>query len=496
MNAPHVAAPDEPDFEAIAAAQVRAHRKAWLIVAGVFGTLFVLFAIAFVSDEEPPDTSDLAVPRLNPPEEQNAYAQLAKIALALPPETPEESDDENPLPLMLAGKIAWDFSVVAPILARYSPDLREQTELALALPHSESPAYRDYTDYVAPEVGAMRRLAKVLLLRARMEQSQGRHAEAAAYHLTALRIGDRLADAHGPMIHYLSAQSIRGQVLKSMREHADSTTVPSSVLRMYFEALAGHSQADRSVALATASRWEHTVFTGSLASMDRNDYIEISNYYTQNVAERIIMRLPGGLQRNKTTRWHAEATREYLADIEIPPEKGRSSSGAKRVKSIRHVNWPRRAENLGGRVVLWILISNQESLTAAFFRDQAQLHLTRIYLALRLYHLDHGGALPATLDQLVPEYLPAVPLDPFDGKPLRYDRVLTTIWSTDYERKTITTADDELPRNMAAHRLLFARPPSPSLPSYAKYLATQNDAPELFGAPSGENSGPHVLPAK
>jgi hypothetical protein len=29
------------------------------------------------------------------------------------------------------------------------------------------------------------------------------------------------------------------------------------------------------------------------------------------------------------------------------------------------------------------------------------------------------GRMPETLDALVPEYLPAVPRDPFDGKPLR-----------------------------------------------------------------------------
>jgi len=42
-------------------------------------------------------------------------------------------------------------------------------------------------------------------------------------------------------------------------------------------------------------------------------------------------------------------------------------------------------------------------------------------LALRLYQADNGK--PAeTLDELVPKYLPSIPLDPFDyyGKPFRY----------------------------------------------------------------------------
>lgn len=40
-------------------------------------------------------------------------------------------------------------------------------------------------------------------------------------------------------------------------------------------------------------------------------------------------------------------------------------------------------------------------------------------IALQLYHRRHGGW-PATLDQLTPQWLPQVPVDRFDGKPLRY----------------------------------------------------------------------------
>ncbi len=40
-------------------------------------------------------------------------------------------------------------------------------------------------------------------------------------------------------------------------------------------------------------------------------------------------------------------------------------------------------------------------------------------LALERWRLDHGNELPPNLEALVPQYLPAVPVDPIDGKPLR-----------------------------------------------------------------------------
>jgi hypothetical protein len=48
----------------------------------------------------------------------------------------------------------------------------------------------------------------------------------------------------------------------------------------------------------------------------------------------------------------------------------------------------------------------------------ANLECAIAALASEKFRLDHGR-LPASLDELVPAYLPSSPVDPFDGKPLR-----------------------------------------------------------------------------
>jgi hypothetical protein len=57
-------------------------------------------------------------------------------------------------------------------------------------------------------------------------------------------------------------------------------------------------------------------------------------------------------------------------------------------------------------------------------------------IALRLYRKEHGRY-PENLSALVPRYLPSVPADPFDGKPLRYRREGTgfRLWSIGPDRK-------------------------------------------------------------
>jgi hypothetical protein len=51
----------------------------------------------------------------------------------------------------------------------------------------------------------------------------------------------------------------------------------------------------------------------------------------------------------------------------------------------------------------------------------AELRTARTAMAIERYRLAHG-TLPADLNALVPKYLGAVPIDPFDGKLLRYKK--------------------------------------------------------------------------
>lgn len=57
-------------------------------------------------------------------------------------------------------------------------------------------------------------------------------------------------------------------------------------------------------------------------------------------------------------------------------------------------------------------------------------------LAVERFRRDHGGDMPATLETLVPEYLSAVPQDPFAGQPLTYRRAADSyvVYSIDVNR--------------------------------------------------------------
>ena len=68
------------------------------------------------------------------------------------------------------------------------------------------------------------------------------------------------------------------------------------------------------------------------------------------------------------------------------------------------------------------IVSMPPNWVVGGFRTAADRRLAAVALAVAVYQADHAGRLPATLEALVPAYLPNVPLDPFDpdGGPLRY----------------------------------------------------------------------------
>ena len=74
-------------------------------------------------------------------------------------------------------------------------------------------------------------------------------------------------------------------------------------------------------------------------------------------------------------------------------------------------------------IIDYILGSDGDSLGDSLLRlaeTETARRLCVTAIALKRYHLKHG-VYPATLNELVPAFLPAVPTDFMDGKPLRYE---------------------------------------------------------------------------
>jgi hypothetical protein len=73
-----------------------------------------------------------------------------------------------------------------------------------------------------------------------------------------------------------------------------------------------------------------------------------------------------------------------------------------------------------GHQISKIFLNTFSDLAVREARRLATLRVAQTAIAIERFRLAHDNAMPETLDELVPEFLPDVLTDPFDGRPLRY----------------------------------------------------------------------------
>ena len=81
--------------------------------------------------------------------------------------------------------------------------------------------------------------------------------------------------------------------------------------------------------------------------------------------------------------------------------------------------WYQRSNLPFAAVVTRLMLPTLEKLGEAYRRKHAKARCMTVLLALERYRL-RKGRWPTTLGELAPDLLPAIPLDPYDGRPLRY----------------------------------------------------------------------------
>lgn len=126
--------------------------------------------------------------------------------------------------------------------------------------------------------------------------------------------------------------------------------------------------------------------------------------------------------------FHRKTTQKRLADVAHKALKGEIDDAAH-----EDCHFGVFARNGMGRAIVRAAafayqqaVVGKDRVRAVFARGKTQL-----VIAAARWRLDHDGELPPTLDALVPQYLPAVPLDPWSkgGKPFSYDAATGVVWS-------------------------------------------------------------------
>ena len=364
-------------------------------------------------DAAPSDESEFAAERPEVAPEANAFTYFLEATNLL-----VETTNAQLVADFLAGKAA-DGAELRELVERNAACLarvRRGTECAICwMPTTLS------FDTEFPYLTAWLKIGKLLAVQSRLARLAGRPEEAATAALTEARMGNLVLNHAESMLHFLVGGSLVSQGLEALLE------LPATADRAAALEGLGPFDAGLARALAAEGRYaEHVVGQLADGQIDVLDLVAFGN------AERNWrMRLLGGILRSSYF-FKPHAAQRELRDVfrrmirsvsltyaQIDPNLGR-------VFGRGWTEWIR--PNVVGRLLRIMLIPPAGITLERKCRYESLLAGAKLATACHRY-AQENGRLPETLQALVPEYLAAVPRDPYDGEPFRYSAEKGLVWS-------------------------------------------------------------------
>jgi hypothetical protein len=403
------------------------------------------------ADEPVPDDSDLAANRMEIPDSDNGftYIQRAEMRHEWPGYTPpgEDSKDarrpgeatkETPearatrekaeqLDRMVDGQ-AWNQVLAASILER-NRETFALLERGMACPAFQVPEVPS-VDTKMPETFAFLQLGRLLGLRVEADMRAGRDEEALEGAMAMAQFGHRIEGAEGPLVNFLVGMTVKGMGAEAFARTLARTSLPPARLQPYVARL--RELADYSESFPDALRAEYQMEMGSLKDLIEGK-IRLSNLRRQyGMGPQDVGSHEGGqgalYKPNETKRLFRDAFRHWIEQVPKP------------FAEVRRLEppWPKDqgtatqmlSGNVVGRMCYTILTPASDGALKLKCRARSRLAILQTLVALKCFKA-RTGRLPRTLDELVPDYLEAVPLDDFDGKPIRYSVDKKILYSVD-----------------------------------------------------------------
>ncbi|WP_157837101.1 hypothetical protein [Geminisphaera colitermitum] len=453
--------------------------------------LIAVLGIRMLIDAPPPDLSDLEFHPRQVPDADNFYLALrdwssthaatpvitTELAERFPPipPTPEEAQenrwnketDADRLRSQLCEGRAWTPALQETLRPSLAPAW-EDFQRIMQRPDCQAPQVHSLDDpYLLSEV---RPAWSILLITAWDQFYQDKQNEAVDTLLAGWNAALRIRDSRSVMINYLIGIASEART----RDAAISIAMHPSARRATIDRLLNGIRqlpldTDATPDLGADSlRHEISLVLNGIRAMTPARLEQ--NLHAQNLLRpdppaliRKLARIafPFVYQPNRTQTIAAIHLRNTLRKMEHP---GLTLSDMQD-DNFRYVDFVERYSapwwdfrNWAGIRILNTVMPTLDNIPELRLLVRSRNSMAQTGLALRLYHFDHG-ALPETLDALVPAYLPAVPLDYIDHHPIRYSATFRTVWTIGRTNLQITVPDQKPKSGEFILSLDFAKPP-------------------------------------
>jgi len=400
------------------------HSWIW-VVAGTLTVVLLLagvFDFAYLRDEPPPDDADLRTPPPMVADEQNGFWVLDRIKEAdvnFVTFSSAHNVDEDTAVKIVDGDESND-ALVAQFLAQAEPTLAE-VNAALARPSFEFSKPVNIETFI-PEISPIFNSGKALMLAARHAKSQADYPTALRQLAQVRLLARRLAESHNGFVVVLTSAGIEGLAVKEgVRWLNDPQTPPEATAAL---AKIFADPVPWTASLQFSYKFEYQVIVEYVHELHAHPELVAKSAQSQD--SWVWHMLAHGIKVNQTLRMAERIYRWYIEEATRTYAEAQSAKNADLPGKVS--GWDLFFPNAGGRYILATMTPSAAGIFKTVLWAETANRLAQVACALRRYYDDHH-ALPAKLDTLVPQYLPALPMDPFDGKLLRYDSAKAIVYS-------------------------------------------------------------------
>lgn len=398
-----------------------------LLLAGV-GVLVVLVAAALVwllwasRDIPPPDFSDLAFPFKSISDEANAHTWFQAAGNAV-----VWGEREKAVYEQLRGGTA-DVAAVEAVLATNAPALA-LLRRGLACTDCQPPLVTNSESIGAIRIQPLLDVARVLSLDQRWSARNSDFTRAMKDCLDLLRFGDLEVRQSTCLIQCLTAQAILGMGIGVSHDLVFSNGLDEASLQRIDEVLLSLDVGR--AGMPNAMRGEF-LFSSGIVEDFRLGHVPADS---PDMQPALRSRWRKGdlplylLKPNETRLFFAEGTRQGIRNISLTLKdmRFRDVEAELGLTEKNHLNnlWH---GNAVGRVLIAAVYPATDRVVKQRCHMECDRAGLRLAIACQRYERKNGR-LPAKLDDLAPEFIEAVPSDPFDGQPLRYSRERRIVWA-------------------------------------------------------------------
>lgn len=279
-------------------------------------------------------------------------------------------------------------------------------------------------------LGMVGPIVNTMILKARIMAEDGHHADAVQSLLEVLRFGHALEQTPGTdLLAQLVTSIIQANAIPALESVLANKGTDAVYLSRVQQTLA--SLESRRLDYQASMKVEHAQVKTTFRYFKSGKLPEHSSGSLAKTPDRSY---PGWVvPLNKPNMTAAS----QLA-FERPIMSALDTSWVGALQAAKKLDDMRRAEvsshffwldlNLYGKSYLATFVYPGKMLLERKAEAVARLRQMVIVLALRRHELEQGK-LPASLQELVPQYLETVPMDPFDDKPMRWNPSLQSVYS-------------------------------------------------------------------